>query len=245
MARRSPAKPSLTQQCPPPDFLLDVVARLLQRYVPVLPAPRRFPEPLSGVVRVLLAQQNTRWVAQRQWEALQATYPQWEAALLDGPDGLETTLRRAGGGLTRMKAGYIYGVLAALEEAHGRLSLEFLRDLPDAEARAALEALPGVGQKTASLVLLFDLIRPAMPVDGHIERWAKRLELVPEKWNVNRVEKWFDEALPRDWELRYGLHLSGVNHGRETCKSQRPLCAECVLLELCPSAGIVLSGDRE
>lgn len=237
-------RPKLSKQCPPPDFLPELLARLRARYVPSLPAPRRFAEPLDGVVRVILAQQNTRRVASRQWEVLRATYPQWEAAYADGPDGIESTLRQAGGGLTRTKAEYIYGVLSALEEERGSLSLRFLRDLTDPQVRAALENLPGVGQKTASLVMLFDLLRPAIPVDGNMERWARRLELVPAKWNAGRIEHWFDEAVPRDWETRYALHLSGVDHGQETCKSQRPLCGGCVLLDFCPTGAVLLSGEE-
>lgn len=208
--------------------------------MPQLPTPRRFPEPLDGVIRVILAQQNTRRIASRQWETLTTTYPQWEAALADGPDGIEDTLRQAGGGLTRMKADYLYGVLNTLAEQNGSLSLRFLRDLEDTEIRRTLESLPGVGVKTTSLVMLFDLLRPAIPVDGNIERWAKRLELVPATWNANRVEQWFDEGVPREWETRYALHLSGVDHGQETCKSQKPLCGACVLREWCPSAALFL-----
>ncbi|RJF73901.1 endonuclease III [Deinococcus cavernae] len=195
------------------------------------------------MIRAILAQQNTRRVASRQWETLKTVYPQWEAALADGPDGIETTLKQAGGGLTRMKADYLYGVLDALAQSRGELSLRFLRELDDREIRRALEQLPGVGMKTASLVMLFDLLRPAMPVDGNIERWTKRLELVPARWNANKVEGWFDEAIPRDWETRYALHLSGVDHGQETCKSQKPLCAACVLREWCPSAALFLLED--
>lgn len=231
---------SLTQQSPPPEFLPGVLESLRQHYLPTLPAPRRFAEPLSGVIRVILAQQNTRRVASRQWETLNAVYPRWEAALADGPDGIEATLRQAGGGLTRMKADYIYGVLNALAESRGELSLRFLRDLDDTGIRRTLESLPGVGMKTTSLVMLFDLLRPAMPVDSHIERWTKRLELVPARWSANRVEQWYDEAVPRDWETRYALHLSGVDHGQETCKSHKPLCAQCVLRQWCPSAAIFL-----
>lgn len=231
---------SLTDRFPAPEFLPEVIRRLRERYVPTLPTPRHFREPLDGVVRVILAQQNTRRVASRQWEALRSAYPQWEAAYADGPDGIETTLRGAGGGLTRMKAAYIYGVLHALEESQGELSLRFLRALEDSQVREVLENLPGVGQKTASLVMLFDLLRAALPVDGHIERWAKRLDWVPAKWNANKVEDWFDEVVPRDWETRYALHLSGVDHGQETCKSRQPLCTECVLREWCPSAALFM-----
>lgn len=231
-----------------PDWFPEYLRRLRERHAPELPPPRRFPEPLGGVIRTLLSQQNTRRVAARQWEVLTATYPQWEQALLDGPDGVEAVLRSAGGGLARLKANYIYGVLAALEETRGELSLRFLRELPqtpqgDAEAHAALSALPGVGHKTAALVLLFDLLRPAMPVDNNIERAAKRLELVPAAWSSAKVERWYDRAVPRDWETRYALHLSGVRHGRDVCLSRRPRCGECVLSEFCPVAGLL--GEAE
>lgn len=192
-------------------------------------------------MRVLLAQQNTRPIAQQQWDTLRAVYPAWEAAYLDGPDGIESTLRQAGGGLTHTKANYIYGVLDALESAYGRLSLRFLSTLDDAAVRSVLESLPGIGHRSASLVMLFDLLRPAMPVDNNMERWSKRLELVPAQWNAAKVERWFDEAVPRDWEQRYALHLSGVQHGHVTCKVRQPLCGECVLREFCPSAGLFLA----
>lgn len=236
-----PPRSKLTPQQPPPAFLPELIQRLREHYLPHLPAPRRFAEPLNGVVRVILAQQNTRRVASRQWETLRRVYPQWEAAYADGPDGIEATLRQAGGGLTGTKADYIYGVLSALEQSRGDLSLRFLRDLDDTQVRQTLESLPGVGQKTASLVMLFDLLRPAMPVDNNIERWAKRMELVPGKWSVNRVEGWFEGAVPRDWETRYALHLSGVDHGQDTCKSQKPLCEACVLRQWCPSAALFLT----
>ena len=238
-------RPSLAQSRPPPPYLGEIVSRLRGRYLPTLPAPRRWPDPLAGVLRTILAQQNTRAVATRQWEALTLTYPVWEAALLDGPDGIEATLRRAGGGLTRIKADYLYGILAALEQARGELSLRFLHDLGDDEARAVLEGLPGVGQRTASLVLLFDLVRPAMPVDTNIARMAARLDLVPEAWSVGRTEAWFGQVIARDWETRYALHLSGVRHGHETCTPRRPLCGRCVLRDLCPSAALFLEGQED
>lgn len=251
---RSASRPktpiALTEQVPPPAWFPEYLRRLRETYAPDLPAPRRFPEPLGGVIRTILAQQNTRRVAQRQWEVLTTVYPQWEAALMDGPDGIAATLKSAGGGLSRMKADYIYGVLAHLEETRGELSLRFLRDFPQTpggheQARAALAALPGVGHKTVALVLLFDLIRPAMPVDGNMERVAKRLELVPTNWNSHKVERWYGEAVPPDWETRYALHISGVRHGRDTCRSQRPLCPECVLREFCPSAALFELGEAQ
>jgi endonuclease-3 len=240
-----PPRPTPGQEAPPPDHLPDILRRLAKTYLPSLPLPRVSPEPLDDLVETILAQQNTGAVTRRQFSALRAAYPVWEAALADGPDGIEATLRGAGGGLARIKADYLWNVLHRLEETRGQLSLRDLRALSDAEARARLESLPGVGMKTASLLLLFDLARPAIPVDTNIWRVAGRLDLVPARWNALKVERWFDEVLPREWATRYVFHVSGVRHGRQTCTARRPRCGVCVLRDLCPSAGVFLRGERE
>ena len=144
-----------------------------------------------------------------------------------------------------MKADYIWNVLHRLEETRGHLSLRDLRSLPDAEVRALLESLPGVGMKTASLLMLFDLARPAIPVENHIGRVAARLDLVPARWSLLKIERWFDEVLPGEWSVRYAAHVATIRHGRQTCLARRPRCEACVLRDLCPSAGLFLSGERE
>ncbi|WP_199776893.1 endonuclease III [Deinococcus sp. NW-56] len=238
-------RPTPAQEAPPPAHLPEVLRRLREAYLPTLPAPRISPEPLDDLVETILAQQNTGTVTRRQFAALKAAYPVWEAALADGPDGVEATLRGAGGGLARMKADYIWNVLHRLEETRGHLSLRDLRSLPDAEVRALLESLPGVGMKTASLLMLFDLARPAIPVENHIGRVAARLDLVPARWSLLKIERWFDEVLPHEWSVRYAAHVATIRHGRQTCLARRPRCEACVLRDLCPSAGLFLSGERE
>ncbi len=242
--RQRPPRPSLAEQAPPPEALPEIARRLAERYLPTPPTPRQAAEPLDGLISTILSQQNTAPITRRQFEGLKAAYPGWEAALLDGPDGIEGILKAAGGGLSRLKADYIWNVLHQLEETRGRLSLTDTRQMNDPDVRRLLESLPGVGMKTASCVMLFDLARPAMPVDTHIWRIARRLELTPAPWNAVKVEHWFDQVLPRTWQQRYTFHVSAIRHGRETCKAQRPLCGECVLQDLCPSAGVVLAGQR-
>lgn len=268
MPARAP-RPTLTEQCPPPPELPEVLSALLAAYHPDPPRPRPERDMLDAVIRIILAQQNTSAVAQRQFDTLKAVYPRWEAALADGEDGMETVLKRAGGGLARIKAGYIHGVLSHLETTRGTLHLGDLHDLNDEQARALLQGLPGVGQKTASLLLLFDMLRPAMPVDTNIERWLKRLEWVPERWSGEKVERWFESALntglpgptpvpnavggnddpsgaalPADWATRAALHVAGVRHGRQTCRPRSPACRTCPLLEWCPSAPIFLAAQE-
>ncbi|MFD1730555.1 endonuclease III domain-containing protein [Deinococcus malanensis] len=233
------SRPPLHEQTPPPDWLPEVIARLRAEYHPDLPLPRPERQVLDALLRTLLSQQNTSTVAARQFAALKAAYPRWEAALLDGPDGIETVLRDAGGGLARIKAGYIHGILAHLHEHLGTLDLAATRQLNDQEARNLLEGLPGIGMKTASLVLLFDLLRPALPVDTNIERVAKRLELFPQRWTAEKVERWFDAVVPREWAQRAAFHVAGVRHGRLTCRPREPRCDRCVLQDLCPSAALL------
>ncbi len=240
MTAASPSrKLPLSAQQPPPAHLPEIARRLAAEYLPGPPTPRRAAEPLDGLIQTILSQQNTAPITRRQFEGLKAAYPRWEAALADGPDGIETVLRAAGGGLARVKAGYIHALLAELDETRPSLSLRETRDLDDDAARALLESLPGVGMKTASCVLLFDLARPAMPVDTHIHRIARRLELVPPAWNAVKVERWFAEVLPRDWATRYTFHVAAIRHGRQTCRARHPQCDRCVLRDLCPSAALL------
>lgn len=82
---------------------------------------------------------------------------------------------------------------------------------------------------------MFDLGRPAMPIDTHIHRLARRLDLVPTDANTVETERWFDRNLARGWATRYEFHVNAISHDRETCRSQRPRCRHCPLLKLCPS----------
>jgi len=239
------ARPPLSEQHPAPPQLGEVARRLTDAYLPGRPHPERSAEPLDGLISTILSQQNLAVVTRRQFAALKRTYPRWEMALHDGPDGIETTLREAGGGLIRSKSLTIWNVLHTLEEARGTLSLADTRGMADGEVRALLEGLPGVGPKTASCVLLFDLARPAMPVDTHIDRISRRLELVPAKWNAVKIERWYEEVLPRTWADRYAFHVSTIAHGRAVCRSQRPRCAGCLLLDLCPSAAVFMYGEQQ
>ena len=148
----APSLPPALQR-PPPPWFREVAARLARAYLPRPPLPTRSREPLDGLIRTILSQQNTAPLTAQQFAGLKASYPRWEGALQDGPDGIEATLRAAGGGLARVKAGYIWGVLDRLQQERGTLSLRDIHALPDAELRGLLEGLPGVGQKTASCLV--------------------------------------------------------------------------------------------
>ena len=115
-----------------------------------------------------------------------------------------------------------------------RSSSGALRDLSDAEARDYLMSLPGIGPKTASVVLSFALGRDALPVDTHVHRVSRRLGLIPPKASAERADRILHDLVPDG--LRTPLHVGLIRLGREICKAPTPRCAQCPLKDLCPTA---------
>ena len=96
--------------------------------------------------------------------------------------------------------------------------------------RAALEALPGVGRKTANVILNTAFGQPTIAVDTHIFRVANRTGLAKGK-TVNEVEKKLLKFTPDEYKLN--AHHWLILHGRYVCKAQKPLCDDCVIFDLC------------
>lgn len=145
------------------------------------------------------------------------------AAILDlGVDGLKDYIRTIG--LFNTKAVNVIKTCAMLVELHGG-------QVPD--DRASLEALPGVGRKTANVVLNTAFGQPTIAVDTHIFRVSNRTAIAPGK-NVVEVERRLLKAVPE----RYVQHAHHwlILLGRYTCLARKPLCEKCLLNDLCPSA---------
>jgi len=96
--------------------------------------------------------------------------------------------------------------------------------------RAALEALPGVGRKTANVVLNVAFGEPVIAVDTHIFRLGNRTGLAPGKTPLD-VERKLNEITPAKWKLH--AHHWLILHGRHVCKARKPLCEDCVVNEIC------------
>jgi endonuclease-3 len=99
-------------------------------------------------------------------------------------------------------------------------------------AKEKLMAFPGVGPKTADVVLMFNGKHTVIPVDRHIERISKRLEVVPENADYEEIRTTLQDASTP--ELFKDVHLSMIKFGREICKAQNPKCLECLLNDICP-----------
>ena len=141
-------------------------------------------------------------------------------AILDlGEDALKRHISTIG--LFNAKAKNVIAACRILVEQHGG---EVPRD------RAALEALPGVGRKTANVVLNTVFGEPAIAVDTHIFRVSNRTGLAPGK-DVRAVEDRLMRVVPEEFLL--GAHHWLILHGRYTCKARKPACPECVVRDLC------------
>ena len=188
-------------------------------------------EPLAMLVKTILSQNTSDTNSLRAYDSLIAAFPDWESLAGAYAGDIADAIR--GGGLADIKAARIRQVLAQIKQERGSYELDFLAELPAAEANAWLKQLPGVGAKTASCVLLFSLGKPVMPVDTHVFRVSKRLGFVSAKESVERAHEILESLVPR--ERTYQFHILVIEHGRRVCKAQRPRCAECVLCTLCPS----------
>ncbi|MGD0495663.1 MAG: hypothetical protein ABSB28_06445 [Candidatus Bathyarchaeia archaeon] len=101
------------------------------------------------------------------------------------------------------------------------------------EAREGLLQLPGVGPKTADVLLLFSAKKPTVPVDTHVNRVSKRLGLAPRVADYETVRGALQSIYdPKDY---LAVHTLLILHGRKYCKAKTPLCKECPLARLCPS----------
>ena len=89
----------------------------------------------------------------------------------------------------------------------------------------------GVGPKTAAIVLLFSLGRPAFPVDTHVHRVTGRLGLIGPRVSREKAHDLLEELVPP--EDYYAFHLNVIRHGRAVCTSRKPHCQDCLLTGLC------------
>jgi endonuclease-3 len=158
---------------------------------------------------------------------LRARFPNWEQ--VRDVAGAEVEAAIQPGGLHRQKAVRIQEILRALPDPP---DLSFLAELPVAEARDYLTALPGVGRKTAACVLLFAFGMPDVPVDTHVSRVGTRLGLFRPGAPFEELHDEMLALTPRGGELE--LHVNLLRHGRRTCHAQRPACGDCALLRMCP-----------
>lgn len=188
--------------------------------------------PLEELVGTILSQHTSDMNSDRAFASLNRAYANWEA-VRDAPLAELTSVIRSGG-LAVVKAQRIQMVLRALTDRDGKVQLPDLRRMRRDRAISLLTALPGVGRKTASCVLLFGAHIPAMPVDTHVHRVALRLGCVPSRTSPEQTTEVVEAALPK--REYYAFHVNLIRLGREICRAPRPRCEVCPLNSRCATA---------
>lgn len=184
---------------------------------------------LDELVSTILSQNTNDNNRDQAFLALRQRFPTWEAVRDADEQQVIDAIRPAG--LGNQKGPRIQNVLREITRQRGELSLDFLAQMPDAEALEWLMAFKGVGPKTASIVLLFSLGKPAFPVDTHIYRVSGRLGLRPANMNADQAHTHLGQLFPA--EAYYAAHLNLIRLGREVCQARRPRCSVCPLQDLC------------
>ena len=200
----------------------DAIREFFRRLAAANPTPTtelEYASPYQLLVAVVLSAQATDRSVNIATRRLFAQAPTPETMVSLGEDGVAELIRTIG--LYRNKARNTVALSHRLLEHHGG-------EVP--HDRAALEALPGVGRKTANVVLNTVFGDPVMAVDTHIFRLANRTGLAPGK-DVVAVEHTLMRRVPRDY-LKDAHHWL-ILHGRYVCTARKPRCAECMVRDLC------------
>jgi endonuclease-3 len=200
------------------------ITAIFEHFAAVAPAPHtelEFKNPFTLLVAVVLSAQATDKSVNKASETLFAVADTPEKMLALGEAGLTPMI--ASIGLYRTKAKNVIALSRILVERYGgQAPLE----------REALQSLPGVGRKTASVVLNELGVEPAIAVDTHVFRVAHRLKLSDGK-TPDQVEHDLTAITPAPYLTR--AHHWLILHGRYTCLARKPKCGECALAQYCPS----------
>jgi endonuclease-3 len=186
-------------------------------------------DPVATLVNTILSQNTNDVNRDSAFSRLRERFPTWEAVRDAPAEELVEAIRPAGLGPT--KAPRIQGALRRISDREGEITLDFLRERSAEEARAWLTDLPGVGPKTAAIVLCFALGKPAFPVDTHVHRVCGRLGLIPAGTSREKAHDLLAEIVPE--AIYYPLHLNLIAHGRAVCHARNPDCERCVVRDDC------------
>lgn len=188
-------------------------------------------DPFETLIITIISQNTTDRNTERAFERLSKRFEIKPEVLANAETShIENALKTAG--LYRSKAKTIKQVSKIILEQF-RGSLLPILSLPLDEARKAFIQMPGVGPKTADVVLLFSTRQPTIPVDTHVDRVSKRLGFAPGNGDYEAVRA----SLQSLYEQRdfLAVHVLLIAHGRRYCKARRPLCEQCPVNTQCPS----------
>jgi len=211
------------------EKLREAVERLKGLYGPLEP-PGDVRDPFKVLIRTVLSQNTSYKNELRAFKALEERIGVEPSKLAEAnEEAIAECIRPAG--QHRQRARRIKEIARLVLELYGGDLWRLLRLEPVEEARGKLMGLPGVGKKTADIVLLFCARRPVFPVDRHILRIVSRMGLLGRRVDYDVVSDLAVRALePGDYLF---AHLALIRLGREVCRARRPSCRACPIRDLC------------
>ena len=209
----------------------------IERILDETHGPRRLRpngDPVGTLVSTILSQNTSDINTERAYGSLRNRFPTWSGVVDADTDDVIAAIRT--GGLANRKAPRIQEALSEIRDRYGDFSLDALDAMPLDDARQALVSIDGVGPKTAACVLLFALGRPALPVDTHVHRVAKRIGLIEERTSAERAHATLEALMEGDADRTYRFHVEMITHGRTICIARKPKCDICPLRSHCDYA---------
>jgi endonuclease III len=187
--------------------------------------------PMHELVSTMLSHRTTEKNEALAYRRMWDRFGSW-ASIRDAPvEELSEAISPAT--FAEAKARNIQTAVARIIDARGQASIDFLGDLPAEEGLEWLLALPGVGIKTASLVLLFCFSKALLPVDTHVHRVSQRLGLIGPKISPRAAHQRLEALLPPDSQVLFNFHVAFLRHGQQVCTWSRPRCGRCPLQQGC------------
>ena len=187
-------------------------------------------DPVDALILTILSANTNDVNSGRAFRQLKTTFgDDWDVVRVAPLEAIKTAIRTAG--MYNQKAPRIVETLTRIKDLQGAYNLDHLVTVDLLEAMAYLTSLPGVGHKTASIVLLFCFNRGAFPVDTHIQRISQRLGVCAHNDSPEKIKAIWERLLPP--ETYYALHINFIRHGREICNARNPKCEICPLQSVC------------
>jgi endonuclease-3 len=186
---------------------------------------------MRELISTMLSHRTTHADEEKAYRLMHERFGSWEgirdAPLPDLIDAIASSR------FPEAKAVNIKKVVARILEERGEANIDFLHHLSVEEAMKWLLSLPGVGLKTATLVLLFNFYKPVLPVDTHVHRVTQRIGVIGPKTSAEKAHDILLDMLPKDAKVLFNFHKHFFWHGQKICVFSVPRCKQCPLTDIC------------
>jgi endonuclease-3 len=191
-------------------------------------------DPMHELISTILSHRTNGANEEKAFKQLWENYGSWEAIAAAPAEKIAELI--APSNYAEQKAPRIKQVINRIIAERGEARIDFLADMPIDEAMTWLTALPGVGPKTATLVLLFCFHKAVLPVDTHLHRVSGRIGLIGPRVTADQAHDQLLALLPLDADVLWNFHHNMLKHGQRICVWGTPRCERCVLRKHCDYA---------